>query len=43
MAMNDKSFVKNLENGRRMWPETEAKVRRFMATYKPDTPQDAAA
>lgn len=36
-AMNDKSFVKNLEqDGRRMWPETEAKVRRFMATYKPE-------
>lgn len=43
LAMNDKSFVKNLEDGRRMWPETEAKVRRWMATYKPDTPQDAAA
>ena len=27
----------------RLERETEAKVRRFMATYKPDTPQDAAA
>lgn len=36
-AMNDKSFVKSLEvDGRRVWPETEAKVRRFMATYRPD-------
>lgn len=42
-AMNDKSFVKNLDVGRRMWPETEAKVRRFMATYRPDSSQDAAA
>lgn len=42
-AMNDKSFVKNIENGRRIWPDTEAKVRRFMATYKPDAQQDAAA
>lgn len=40
-AVNDKSFVKNLEDGRRVWPETEAKVRRFMATYRPE--QDAAA
>jgi hypothetical protein len=43
LAMNDKSFVKNLDNGRRVWPETEAKVRRFMATYRPDAEQDAAA
>lgn len=42
LSMNDKSFVKNLEEGRRMWPETEAKVRRFMATYKPDAQADAA-
>lgn len=44
-AMNDKSFVKNLEGDppRRMWPETEAKVRRFMATYKPEPQRDAAA
>ena len=44
MAMNDKSFVSGiLTKRRRIWPETEAKVRRFMATYKPDNPQDAAA
>jgi hypothetical protein len=48
MAMNDKSFVAQIRGSderppRRIWPETEAKVRRFMATYKPDTPQDAAA
>jgi hypothetical protein len=42
LALNDKSFVKQLEDGRRVWPETEAKVRRFMATYRPDA-QDAAA
>lgn len=42
LAMNDKSFVKNLDDGRRIWPETEAKVRRFMATYKPGA-QEAAA
>jgi hypothetical protein len=42
MAMNDKSFVKSLEDGRRCWPETEAKARKFMVSYRPD-PQDAAA
>jgi hypothetical protein len=36
LAMNDKGFVIRLTNGRRTWPETEAKVRRFMATYRPD-------
>lgn len=34
-ALNDRPFVAQLENGRRVWPETEAKVRRFMATYEP--------
>lgn len=33
LALNDKPFVAQLRNGRRVWPETEAKVRRFMATY----------
>lgn len=42
-ALNDKPFVLQLERGRRVWPETEAKVRRFMATYRPDSAQDAAA
>lgn len=41
LALNDKPFVSQLENGRRIWPETEAKVRRFMATYRPQ--QDEAA
>lgn len=35
LAMNDKPFVTQLRAGRRLWPETEAKVRRFMATYRP--------
>lgn len=29
---------KNRARPRRLWPETEAKVRRFMATYRPDKP-----
>lgn len=36
LALNDKPFVSQLETGRRIWPETEAKVRRFMATYRPE-------
>lgn len=35
MALNDKHFVKNLREGRRVWPETEEKVRDFMAGYEP--------
>jgi hypothetical protein len=40
VAMGDRHFVKQLRNGRRVWPETEAKVRQFMVTYKPQ--QEAA-
>lgn len=40
-ALNDKNLVRDLRDNRRMWPETEAKVRRFMATYRPA--QDATA
>jgi hypothetical protein len=35
LALNDKAFVSQLEKGRRCWPETEAKVRAFMAAYSP--------
>lgn len=41
LAMGDKPFVHQLEAGRRVWPETEAKVRRFMENWQPE--QDAAA
>jgi len=34
-AMGDRHLVRQLRKGRRLWPETEAKVRRFMATYRP--------
>lgn len=30
-AMNDPHFVRDLRKGRRLWPETEARVRRFLA------------
>lgn len=42
LALNDKPFVAQLRNGRRVWPETAAKVRKFIASYRPDS-QDAAA
>ena len=40
MALNDRHFVKQLRKGRRVWPETEVKVRGFMAKYRPQ--QEAA-
>lgn len=43
LAMNDRPLVMQIENGRRLWPETEAKVRAFMASYEATRPtQDAA-
>jgi hypothetical protein len=36
-ALGDRHFVKQLRNGRRVWPETEAKVRNFMVTYRPES------
>jgi len=40
-ALGDWRFITELrgtggKRPRRVWPETEAKVRRFMATYKPE-------
>jgi hypothetical protein len=41
LALNDKNLIPDLrgERPRRLWPETEAKVRRFMATYLPERVQ----
>jgi hypothetical protein len=33
-AVNDQHLIKDMKNGRRLWPETEQKVRLFMATYR---------
>lgn len=47
LALNDKNLIAQLRGDgrsrpRRLWPETEARVRRFMATYRPAaTPQAA--
>ena len=37
LALNDKPFVYQLREGRRVWPETGSKVRDFMASYKPES------
>lgn len=42
LALNDKAFVAQIKNGRRLWPETEAKIRKFMAEYTPATQASAA-
>lgn len=53
-AVNDSKFVSELKNGRRMWPETVAKVREYMERTKreriialggivPDEPSERAA
>lgn len=36
-ALGDRHFVHQLRRGRRVWPETEEKVRRFMETRLPPT------
>lgn len=41
-AMNDPHFVRDLHAGRRLWPETEAKVRDFMAGYSAEPEAEAA-
>ena len=35
LALKDPHFVRDVRNGRRLWPETEAKVRSFMIEYQP--------
>lgn len=43
-ALGDRHFVRQLRNGRRVWPETEAKVRQFMADISNEsTPTSADA
>jgi hypothetical protein len=42
-AVNDWKFVRGLRGGRRVWPETEAKVRAFMANHAAPVEQKRAA
>lgn len=41
LALKDRHFVRQLRKGRRCWPETEAKVRQFMVTYRAPEAQAA--
>ena len=41
-ALNDPHLVADIRKGRRLWPETESKVRAFMAAYCPAHAQAAA-
>lgn len=34
LALNDKPFVAQVRKGRRVWPETQDKVRAWMAEYE---------
>lgn len=40
-ALGDRHLVRQLRKGRRLWPETEAKVRDFMAAYTPTPTPEA--
>lgn len=35
-AVGDNHLVTDMKDGRRLWPETERKIRLFMATYRAD-------
>lgn len=41
-ALGDRHFVRQLRGGRRVWPETEAKVLQFMAEYTAAPDREAA-
>jgi hypothetical protein len=36
-ALNDWKLIRQLRAGRRLWPDTEGRVRTFMAGYRPKT------
>jgi len=36
-AVNDWKLIRQLRAGRRLWPDTEGRVRTFMVTYQPKT------
>lgn len=35
LALNDPGFITQYRKGRRVWPETEARIRNFMSGYQP--------
>jgi hypothetical protein len=40
-ALNDWKLIRQLRAGRRLWPDTEGRVRTFMAGYRPKTRAEA--
>ena len=42
-AVNDWKFITQLRAGRRVWPETDAKIRAFMANHVATVEQKEAA
>jgi len=43
LAMKDPHFVRDIRSGRRVWPETDAKIRAFMANHVATVEQQEAA
>jgi len=43
LAARDPHFVRDIRGGRRVWPETDAKIRAFMASHTPPVEQKRAA
>ena len=40
-ALNDWKLIRQLRAGRRLWPDTEGRVRTFMAGYRPKARAEA--
>ncbi len=40
-AVNDWMLIRQLRAGRRLWPDTEGRVRTFMVTYRPKARAEA--
>ncbi len=43
LAAKDPHFVRDIRGGRRVWPETDAKIRTFMANHSAPVDQKQAA
>lgn len=43
LAAKDPHFVRDIRGGRRVWPETDAKIRSFMASHGAPSDQKQAA
>ncbi len=41
LAVNDWKLIRQLRAGRRLWPDTEGRVRTFMAGYRPKVRAEA--